>query len=368
MKYGIQIRRWQQNTLDILLTLGVDFVQVPLHIMQPPLDKLEAARESGIKIYGKLIPDFESWTKQQDRWHSMVKKYGQVLTILDIFGEPETRPGTNGCRWAGSASELKTAVETIRGWIGTASPQVTLTGCGWAAATHNPFFGNDDRICFFDEFLSHGGGPLLDVITLNSWVHGYGGRKNIRASVLYAQYLLAKYGEPEKRFAVSETGAAWEMTPPRFLHTVQTPEEQANLLVKNLVLFASMGCEYVSWFCLDYQGWGLLRSDGSKTPAFATFKKMTSLLKNSRYITQIKVFTKAKELSDMIEWHVFEREDGSFVSVVWSELWGRPLVLNRDFEYPLSLDPNLDLKINEQPQYIDNTNLRLPSKLKGENS
>lgn len=360
MKYGIQIRRWQPGTLEILLELGVDFVQVPFHIMQPPLDKLEAARESGIEIYGKLIPDYESWTKQQDRWHSMIEKYGHVLTILDIFGEPETRPGTNGCRWAGSASELKAVVEIIRRWIEVGSPQVSLTGCGWAAAVHNPFFGNDDRICFFDEFLCHGGGPFLDVITLNCWVHGYGGRKNIRNSVLYARYLLAKYGEPEKQFAIAETGAAWEMTPPQFLHTVQTLEEQANLLVKNLVLFASMECEYTCWFCLDYQGWGLLRPDGSKTPAFAAFKRMTGLLKGSHYVTQIKVFTKAKELSDMIEWHVFEREDGSFVSVVWSELWGRPLSLNRDFEYPLSLDADSDIKISEQPQYITETNLRMP--------
>lgn len=359
MKIGIQIRRWLPNMLQILIELGVDFVQVPFHLMAPPIKKLEEVKNAGIDIYGKYIPDYQTWHSQRDMWHSIIIKYAPFLSLLDVFGEPETRPGTAGCRWSGSAKELRDAVKIIRGWMVTDKIQIPLTGCGWALAVHNPFFGNDDRSIFFDEFLKEGGGRFLDIITLNSWVHGYGGRKNIRGSILYARYLLAKYGEPEKKISISETGASWERTPPQFLHTVQTPEEQANLLVKNLVIMASMGCEYVSWFCLDYQGWGLLRPDSSKTLAYFRLVEMMKILKGSSYLKQVKVFPKAKEYSDDIEWHIFKKLNGNTISVVWSELNNIPLILNNDFEYPCNPIKNKPIMINEIPKFMDTTQWKI---------
>jgi hypothetical protein len=341
VKIGIQIRRWLPNMIEILTELGVDFVQVPFHIMNPSIEKLQEAKDAGFEIYGKYIPSYELWNKQQSRCRSTINKYASVLSLLDVFGEPETRPGTAGCRWVGKAEELKNAIEIIRGWMSEDKIQILLTGCGWALAVHNPFFGNDDRSIFFDDFLKAGGGCFLDTITLNSWVHGYGGRKNIRSSVLYAQYLLAKYGEPEKKIAISETGASWERTPPQFLHTVQTPEEQANLLVKNIVIMASTGC------------------NGSKTIAYFRLAEMMRILKGSIYIKQIKVFPRAKEYSDDIEWHVFKRPDGNMISVVWSELNNIPLIINDDFEYPCNPIKNRPIMINEIPKFIDTTNWKI---------
>ncbi|GAG37716.1 unnamed protein product, partial [marine sediment metagenome] len=113
MRYGIQIRKWRPNTLEILTELGVDFVQIPFHITKPPLEKLVEIHESGIEVYGKLIPDYRSWQNYRDSWRGIIKQYSPVLSLLDVFGEPETRPGTAGCRWAGTAEELKEAVGTI---------------------------------------------------------------------------------------------------------------------------------------------------------------------------------------------------------------------------------------------------------------
>jgi len=306
--FGIATSVPNQNIISSLTDLSVDSVQIPLHLTSPSPNFLDSLISANIKIIGKYVPPRSSSQTSSSFYKKLFQEYPQI-TIWDFGGEPETRSHQPGCRWSGSAEgfvdELRCFYEAGK----EVSPFNSIGAGGFISGTFNGFFGNEDRSYFLKRMFGSGALDFMDFCSMNLYCYGYGGRKNLLAGILKMKSLIAEFGKPEMDLAVAETGVPCSGDP-KFLHIIKTEEEQAISLVKNTI--SNIGLvSYWIWFCLLFQGWGILKP-GTLEPrkAFYAYKKMIRLLKNAKFVGQLKVFPEPERwLTDLFEWYKFETPD-----------------------------------------------------------
>lgn len=317
-QFGVVISGKLDKYVDQLLDLKPDIVQVPFHIYRPSVEACKRLRDNNIKIVGKMVPPFAA-SLHMDYIEKMFTQFKGLIQIWDFGGEPETKANQPGCRYQGLPCDFVKDVRLFYTIGKEVDSNNIIGGCGWITPTFNGYFGNEDRSMFFAECCSFGIANFLDFISLNFYTYGYGGTKNIFAGIGKVKEILA-WHHIKKTVVVSEYGVPCAGDP-LFLHIIQTPEKQAVSLVKQSILFNSVGIDYAMWFTLQYKGWGLVDEKGVPRPAYKAFQVMQKILRGSQYKERIKALpsksVKGRWATDKICWHVFETR-GQDIHVIWT--------------------------------------------------
>jgi len=331
---GVAVTSKLDHHVEAINKLDPDLVQLQMHLGFPSIDACKAVTDKDTQLIAKFILPMNQKGLPVKFVEDSFRRFKDVIKIYDFGGEPEIRPWQQGCRFDGTPEEF---VKLTKGYyeIGKSiNPDNIIGGCGWLTPTFNGYFGNEDRSEFFKSCCELGIGDYLDFISLNFYLYGYGGTKNIYVGCLKVSEILARYGI-DKPVVVSECGVPCAGDP-RFYHIIQTEERQAISLVEQHILFNSMGIDYAIWFALKYNGWGLLDESGKPRLSYKAFKGLGFLLKGAEYVKQFKALpsTTVQErwLTDKFNWHVFE--DGSEIHVIWLS-GGAELVREYQFDFPI---------------------------------
>lgn len=317
-QFGVAVAGSLDRYKDLVLDLAPDLVQIPLHLYQPSIECCEEVIKNGTKLIGKLILHKDLWTIPVERFDILFKRYKGLIKIWDFGGEPETAADQPGCRFSGTPAGFTNQVKAFYEIGKKIDPDNIIGGCGWISPTFNGYFGNEDRSLFLKQCLDFEITDYLDFISLNFYLYGYGGTKNILVGTSKVNELLARH-RVNKPIVVSECGVPCAGDP-AFYHIIQTPERQAISLVEQTVLFNSIGIDYSIWFALQYEGWGLADDQGGHRLSYSAFKTIVGFLKGSTYDRQIKALpsrtVKERWLTDKVQWHVFKQSDIE-IHVIW---------------------------------------------------
>lgn len=309
MKFGVAVSNWNDKVVTSLIGLNPSLVQIPLHLFRPDRKSLTVLIDHGIEIIGKYVPEYSLMGRAEQVFSDLFQEYNDQIKIWDFGGEPETRPGSEGCRWPGEAKEFAELFESF--WtVGTkVSLENRIGSGGFITATYNGLFGNDNRSSFLRELFFYGILNLMHFCSVDLYCFGYGGRKNIVAGLGYIRQLLSEYRQPRLDMTVAEFGVPCSGDP-RFLHIIKSETGQANALVRNFLLQRACGASYSIWFSLMFQGWGLLDTQYNPRQSYSAFQYMASTLGGANYLGQFKALPEPdRSLSDQIEWYLFQKGD-----------------------------------------------------------
>jgi len=330
-QFGVAVAGVLTKFKDHIFDLDPDLVQLPLHLNSPSPEDCAAVIDSDTRLIGKFILPVGVNNVPHAAFKEVLEKYRGLIRIWDFGGEPETRPDQPGCRFSGDEEEFVRQVRTFYEMGKKIDPENVIGGCGWITPTFNGSFGNEDRSQFFENCFALGIGQVLDFISLNFYTYGYGGTKNILQGISKVNEILAWY-RVEKPVVVAECGVPCTGDP-KFLHIIQTPERQAISLVKQHVLFNSVGIDYAIWFALKHLGWGLLDTRGKPRPSYYAMRTIKDFLKGAIFKTQMKAYpsrtVEERWCTDKINWFVFERDDKE-IHVIWTT---ERLEMDREFPF-----------------------------------
>lgn len=321
--FAIAVRKLEPFMVDPIKKMNPDLIQVPLHIKQPPVDLVDKVIANGTNIIGKWVSPQNYKSFDRKFFERLIDKYAGRIKIWDFGGEPETSPHQPGCRWYGNEEEFVDYTRMFVEVVKNQNPKSIIGSAGFLTATLNGYFGNDNRSDFFREVMNRGLGDVVDFISVNAYVYGYGGTKNVVAGLGRTKEILAKY-DCDKPIIISETGVPCSGDP-TFLHIIQTEERHANSIVESHILFHSLGTDWIVWYQLCDESWGLFYKN-PKTgrlkyrKAAQAYKYMIKTLKGARYTKRYKGYPsrtqEEKWLTDKIEWHVFEKGKNE-IHVIW---------------------------------------------------
>lgn len=318
-QFGVAIAGVLSKFKNQIIDLDPDLVQLPLHLNRPAPDDCRAIIDSDTKLVGKFILPKGVNHIPYIEIKKVFEEYKGLVQIWDFGGEPETRPKEPGCRFSGSEEQFTRQAQIFQETGKSIDPDNVVGGCGWITPTFNGSFGNEDRSGFFRRCLDLGIGDFLDFISLNFYIYGYGGIKNILAGISKVNEVLA-WNHVEKPVVVAECGVPCAGDP-KFLHIIQTPERQATSLVKQHILFNSVGIDYAIWFALKHLGWGLLDTRGKRRPSYYAMRTIKEFLKGAIFKRQLKAYpsrtVEERWGTDQINWFVFER-NAKEIHVIWT--------------------------------------------------
>lgn len=318
-QFGVAVSGVLSKFKDQIIDLDPDLVQLPLHLNRPTLEDCKAVIDSDTRLIGKFILPKGLNNIPYIEFKKLFMKYKGLIQIWDFGGEPETNSDQPGCRFSGTAEQFVRQMQKFYETGKAIDPENIIGGCGWITPTFNGCFGNEDRSGFFRKCFDLGIEKYLDFISLNFYTYGYGGTKNIIAGMSKVDEILA-WHHIEKPITVAECGVPCDGDP-RYLHIIQTPERQAISLVKQHVLFNSVGIDYAIWFTLKYQGWGLLDENNNLRPSYYAMRTIKDILKGASFKKQLRAYpsrtVEERWCTDKIEWFVFEREEKE-IHVIWT--------------------------------------------------
>lgn len=164
---------------------------------------------------------------------------------------------------------------------------------------------------FTEDVYSFGGGAFFDVMAVHPYQWGDEFNDEwFRIQLEDLRALLNRHGDAHKPIWLTEIG--WSTGDPGI-----TEDVQARLLVQAMVTALTLrpiGVEKTFWFCVkDWggPGYGLLRDDGSRKPAYMAYSVLTRTLAETKYVGSVDVGAAAR-------CHVFRRPSGATVAVIWS--------------------------------------------------
>ena len=319
--FAIAVKRLESFMIEPITKLNPDLIQIPLHVKQPPLELVEAVNDTNTDIIGKWVSPENYKSFDRVFFERLVDKYGDKIKFWDFGGEPETSRDQPGCRWFGTADEFVEFCKMFVDVVKSKNPKAIVGSGGFLTATLNGYFGNEDRSEFFIKVMDKGLGDIVDYISVNAYIYGYGGTKNMIAGMGRTKEILAKYN-CDKPIVVAETGVPCGGDP-KFLHIIQSEERHANSIIESHILFHSLGAKWIVWFQLCDKAWGLFykhKDDLKFRKGAQTYKYMIKTLKGAEYTKRYKGFPsrtqEEKWLSDKVEWHVFEKGDYE-IHVIW---------------------------------------------------
>ena len=360
-RFGITVSNLHRSHIPLLRELNVDFIEIPFHISRPSPDLIAELKDCGIESEGRYIPsrsEQENPPAMMDFSTETFRRYRGLIQHWDFGGEVETRPDQPGCRWFLDEAKFMKAYRQYR-LTGKKIDPDNQIGCGgFISATFNGLFGNEDRSAFLKRLFQKGLGNILDFLSFDFFVYAYGGEKNVTAGFLEMKNLLVKYkiGVP---LCIVETGVPCAGDP-KFLHIIQTEEEQAASLVKSHCLFFANGIDEVTWFTFKYAGWGLIDNDLQKRKSFFALKELIGNLKGFEFEGQKKVYPKDRFLTDHFTWLRFKK-GSELRDVIWMDKglvsdWKLPDgMICRPFD--LHEDVSLDeyMRFSSSPVFLSGT-------------
>ena len=319
--FAITCNKLEEKLVEPIKRLNPDLIQLPFHLRQPSVDLINKINDFDIEVVGKWVTPKNFHNFNLAFFIRLVEQYKNVIKMWDFGGEPETRPSQPGCRWYGTAQEYIDQLKMFVDVVKTSNPFTLVGSGGFLSATFNGFYGNEDRSDFLRKLFDLGLGEMIDYISVNSYLYGYGGTKNVIAGIGKMKEIMAWY-HCTKPIIIAETGVP-VAGDPRFLHIIQTEERQANSIVETHVLFHSVGIDWLVWFQLFDSCWGLMYEDEGKLKyrkGFDAYKTMVSMLKNYVFVKRFKAYpsrtVEERWKTDKVEWHVFQKDEEE-IHVIW---------------------------------------------------
>lgn len=276
---------WTSSDEELRSSLGQNLVPLPIIGYTPEWASSEGKPSSpprDVHSYAGFVRRF-------------VERYKSEIRQIEIWNEPD-----------------------IDFFSGTTSQYTELLKAGYTAARlGNPgcrvVFGGTAgvNLKFIEGVYDLGGGSFFDVMAVHPYQWGDRFEDEWVASQLKGlRVLMNSRGDSHKPIWLTELG--WSTGDKKI-----TEEVQARLLVQAMVTALSLrpiGVERAFWFSVkDWggPGYGLLREDGSRKPAFKAYSVLTKALNEVDYLGRIDVGPEAR-------CHVFRRQSGTTVAVVWS--------------------------------------------------
>lgn len=163
---------------------------------------------------------------------------------------------------------------------------------------------------FIERVYEFGAGKSYDVMAVHPYQWGDSFADDWFVSQLTElRALMNSHGDSHKEIWLTEMG--WSTGDAGI-----TEEIQARLLTQSMVTaltLREMGVTRTFWFCVkDWGGpnYGLLRTDGSKKPAFAAYSTLTKVMRGAKYAGRL-------ALGKDVRCHVFTRGK-SVIAVIWA--------------------------------------------------
>lgn len=301
MRIGVSLRTVTRRSIGRSFDLGVDVVQLPVYLY-PPKSELLAILQQRVRVRGRYIPDEDE--QRRGDWKGMFERLFSAYPSIcewEFGGEPETPPDRPGCRWFLGVANFAEALY----WFNRCSldhyAEPRLSAGGFLSATYNGFYCNEDRSEFLYDLARSGALSYIDAVSVDMFVYGYGGEKNIPAGIFRVRDVLHHAGT-DLPIDVSEIGVPCDGDP-GFYHIIQSKEEQAISLVRCFVWLWSFGVNSVFWFNLDYKGWGLFLTN--PRPAYEALKVFVRFLGSKQYVDQARVDPYPRWMTDHVNWFRF---------------------------------------------------------------
>jgi hypothetical protein len=224
----------------------------------------------------------------------IASRYKGRVPCWEVWNEPDIGffSGTIGQY----ADLLKTAYIAAK----TADPRCQIVFGGTAGV----------NIPFVKGVYDFGGRDFFDIMAVHPYQWGDTFNDDWFVSQLSdLRALMNSHGDSRKQIWLTELG--WSSGDKGI-----TEEVQARLLTQSMVTALTlqrMGVAKTFWFCVkDWggPGYGLLRPDGSRKPAFTAYATLTKTLRNAVYAGRL-------DLGKDVRCHVFER-DKSVIAVIWA--------------------------------------------------
>ena len=250
--------------------------------------------------------DLHDWS---DFVFRMVSRYKGKIKHWEVWNEPDIG------FWKGTVQQYTDLLKTAYVAAKKADPSCKIVFGGTAGV----------NLPFTEQVYQNGGKRYFDVMA----VHPYQWGDTFNDAWFAVQLrdlhrLMEKYGDGHKEIWLTELG--WSTGDSGI-----TEEIQARLLAQALITSLTLPDANVTkafWFCIkDWggPGYGLLRDDGSRKPAFDGYKFVTSALEGAEYLAPLP--------DPQLRCHIF-RKDGKLLLAAWSpgkETGG--LTLPEDFKW-----------------------------------
>lgn len=240
----------------------------------PPRDMLD---------YAKFVGDIAS-------------RYKGRVPCWEVWNEPDIG------FWSGTVSQYADLLKTAYIAAKKADPGCEVVFGGTAGV----------NIPFVKAVYDFGGRDFFDIMAVHPYQWGDTFNDEWFVSQLSElRKLMNSNGDSRKEIWLTELG--WSTGDAGI-----TEEIQARLLTQSMVTaltLQKMGVTRSFWFCVkDWggPGYGLLRPDGSKKPAYAAYSTLTKTLRNAAYVGRL-------ALGEGVRCHVFTRgSEKTVIAVIWA--------------------------------------------------
>lgn len=227
---------------------------------------------------------------------AVAKRYEGKIPCYEIWNEPDIG------FWSGTVADYADLLKT--GYIAAkqADPKCQIVFGGMAGV----------NLPFLRSVYEFGGRDFFDIMAVHpyQWGTEFNDEWFVK-QLLDLREMMDKQGDQHKEIWLTEFG--WSTGDKGI-----TEEIQARLLTQGLVTamtLQKMGVTRTFWFCVkDWggPGYGLLRPDGSKKPAYNAYSVLTKTLRNADYAGKI-------DLGQDVRCHVFrDRKSKSAIAAIWA--------------------------------------------------
>lgn len=319
---GTGIVRWQFNWRDHEITPGewrwTDSDQIVhawneagigIHaIMHTPPDFALANPPNGLVPTNIDLP----WDHPDNGWghycYNFAERYRGQIASYEIWNEPDLTQ-----YWEGSSREYFYVLRSCYTAIKAADPDVPVSMAGMALLV-NPNF--------YPQVVNYAANDA-DAVANNYYfdavsIHLYAAPHLAYTLTLQARSVLEGYGLGSKPIWITEAGVAlrgYGIAPDEAQWNYVTEEEAGWFAIQMVANAVAAGAERVMWFRLADDGmseaFGLVRSDGTRRPAYFAWQTATSLMHDIVEVQRL--------ANDGIVRIEMRRADGARIIVLYTE-------------------------------------------------
>lgn len=248
--------------------------------------------------------DLRDWT---DFVYNVVSRYKGKVKYWEVWNEPDIG------FWTGTIEQYSDLLKSAYVAAKKADPECRVVFGGLAGV----------NLPFAERVYQNGGGPFFDVMAVHPYQWGDTFNDEWFALQLRnLRDLMKRHGDGHKEVWLTELG--WSTGDSGI-----TEDIQARLLQQIMITSLTLGDANVTkafWFSVkDWggPGYGLIRPDGTRKPAFDAYRFVTGLLEGAQYLGPLE--------HDTLRCHRFRRSDGRLLVAAWHPGKEKaPLALPRD--------------------------------------
>lgn len=234
--------------------------------------------------------DLKDWTNFV---HTVVSRYKGKVKYWEVWNEPDIG------FWTGTIEQYCDLLKSAYVAAKKADPECKVVFGGLAGV----------NLPFLERVYQYGGGPFFDVMAVHPYQWGDTFNDEwFSLQLRNLRDLMVKYRERYKEVWLTELG--WSTGDAGI-----TEDVQARLLQQAMIAGLSLSdidVTKVFWFSVkDWggPGYGLIRPDGARKPAFEAYRFVTGVLEGSQYLGPIE--------HQALRCHRFRGKDGKLLLAAW---------------------------------------------------